>query len=70
MNKLNTDGEYMLAYVAGVNAVLDDLKITKTTERKRLLGVAAKKMGEMLGALTIARIEKESEALHGNRNNK
>lgn len=57
---MNSLEEQILSYIVGIDAILDDLKVTNIKERRRLHDLAAKKMGETQASLLIARITAQS----------
>ena len=62
---MNTAEEQLLSYILGIEAMLDELKITDPKRRASLTMVAARKMGQAQGEMLIARFDRESlEAIH------
>jgi hypothetical protein len=61
--KMNSQEENLIAWVDGINAILDELKITDEEERARLRGIAASQMGKSLGDMIVARIHRETEEM-------
>lgn len=62
MSAISTTIEEMTVSMSeAINALLDHLKITDETKRKEARDVFAKSMGETMGKIAIAKINKELE---------
>jgi len=60
---MNTLEEQLIAYMAGIDAVLDQLLINDESHRAKLKTIAAEEMGAVLGKLFMNRITKNVEKL-------